>query len=211
MTMQRLLLLAGGLFVLGLTGTVATLWVHETTGDQAHTLVMQQALQNVVTPRAPQFALIDHNEKPVSEQDFRGRLMLVYFGYTQCTDICPFDLAAVGHALDILDVRDDSVQPLFITIDPENDTPELLSRYVSLYHPSLRGLTGPLERVKAAADAFGASFEKELVPRFTGHGHSANLYLIGGDGRFLRAFRTPTTGEVIADVIRLYLSKETAS
>ena len=119
MTMQRLLLLAGGLFVLGLTGTVATLWVHETTGDQAHTLAMQQALQNVVTPRTHQFALIDHNEKPVSEQDFRGRLMLVYFGYTQCTDICPFDLAAVGHALDILDVRDDSVQPHFITIDPE--------------------------------------------------------------------------------------------
>ena len=103
MTMQRLLLLAGGLFVLGLTGTVATLWVHETTGDQAHTLAMQQALQNVVTPREPQFALIDHNEKPVSEQDFRGRLMLVYFGYTQCTDICPFDLAAIGHALDILE------------------------------------------------------------------------------------------------------------
>jgi len=210
MTMQRLFLLAGGLLILGLTGLVATLWVHETTGDQTHTLAMQQALRNVVTPRAPQFALSDHDGQPVNHRDFRGRLMLVYFGYTQCTDICPFDLAAVGRALDILNVQDDSVQPLFITIDPENDTPTLLAGYVSLFHHSLRGLTGSLKQVKAAADSFGASFEKELVPRFTGHGHSANLYLIGRDGKFLRAFRTPTTGDVIADVIRLYLPKETA-
>ena len=71
-------------------------------------------------------------------------------------------------------------------------------------------ISGSLKQVKAAADSFGASFDKELVPRFTGHGHSANLYLIGRDGKFLRAFRTPTNGDVIADVIRLYLPKETA-
>ena len=210
MTLQRLCLLAGGIFILGLTGTVATLWVHETTGDQTHTLAMQRALQTVVTPRAPQFALSDHNETPVSEKDFRGRLMLVYFGYTQCSDICPFDLSAVSHALDILKSPSGTLQPLFITIDPENDTAPLLARYVSLFHPNLLGLTGSVEQVKAAALSFGASFEKDLIPRFTGHSHSANLYLIGRDGKFLRAFRTPTTGETIADVIRLYLPADKA-
>jgi protein SCO1/2 len=205
MTIQRLLLLAGVLFVLGLTATVATFWIHETTGNQAHTLAMQQALHNVLPPRTPRFALNGHNGGKVTEQDFRGRLMLVYFGYTQCVDVCPYDMAAAGRALDILGPRSATVQPLFITIDPANDTPALLAKYVPLFHPRLIGLTGSMAQLKAAADSFGASFDKEPIPRFTGHGHSANLYLIGRKGEFLRAFRTPTTGEVIAEVIRLYL------
>lgn len=205
MTFQRLLLLAGVLFILGLTATVATFWVHETTGNQAHTLAMQQALHNVVLPRQPRFALDDHNGKKVTERAFRGQLMLVYFGYTQCVDICPYDMAAAGRALDILGPQSAAVQPLFITIDPQNDTPALLAKYVSLFHSRLIGLTGSITEVRAAADAFGASFDKEPIPRFTGHGHSANLYLIGPEGEFLRAFRTPTTGDVIAEVIKLYL------
>ncbi len=205
MTVQRLLLLAGALFILGITVTVATLWVHETAGNQAHTLAMQQALQNVLPPRRPRYSLRDHNGKAVSEQTYRGHLLLVYFGYTQCVDICPHDLAAAARALDILGAKGTAVQPLFITIDPANDTPAQLARYVTLYHPKLVGLGGSLTQVKAAASAFGASFDKEQIPRFTGHGHSANLYLIGREGEFLRAFRTPTTGEVIAQVIRLYL------
>lgn len=205
MTVQRLLLLAGALFILGLTATVATFWVHETTGNQAHTLAMQQALHNVVLPREPRFALDDHNGKKVTEQAFRGQLMLVYFGYTQCVDVCPYDMAAAGGALDILGPQSAAVQPLFITIDPQNDTPALLAKYVPLFHPRLIGLTGSITDVRAAADAFGASFDKEPIPRFTGHGHSANLYLIGREGEFLRAFRTPTTSDVIAEVIKLYL------
>jgi len=205
MTVQRLFLLAGCLIVLGLTATVATFWVHETTGNQSHTLAIQQALQNVVTPRVPRFALKDHAENQVTESDFRGKFMLVYFGYTQCVDVCPYDMAAAAQALDILGPHEASVQPIFITIDPKNDTPSLLANYVTLFHPRLIGLTGPLAKLKAAAGSFGASFDKEPIPRFTGHGHSANLYLIGRDGEFLRAFRTPTTGAVIAEVIRLYL------
>lgn len=208
MTVQRLLLLAGVLLILGLTATVATFWVHETTGNQAHTLAMQQALQNVLPPREPRFALNTHDGKKVTERTFRGHLLLVYFGYTQCVDVCPYDMAAAGRALDILGSRSAAVQPLFITIDPQHDTPALLAKYVPLFHPRLIGLTGPIDAVRAATDAFGASFDKEPIPRFTGHGHSANLYLIGRDGAFLRAFRTPTTGEVIAEVIKLYLGDQ---
>ena len=205
MSAQRLFLLAGLLSILGLTATVATFWVHETTGDQSHTLTMQQALHGVVAPREPRFSLTGHDGRPVSEESYRGRLMLVYFGYTQCVDICPHDLAAAARALDLLGDREAEIQPIFITIDPTNDTETVLANYVPLYHPNLVGLTGSMEQVRAAADSFGASFEKEPIPRFTGHGHSANLYLIGRRGEFLRAFRTPTTGDVIAEVIALYL------
>ena len=127
------------------------------------------------------------------------------FGYTQCVDVCPYDMAAAALALNILGRQEDSIQPIFITIDPKTDTPALLANYVTLFHPRLIGLTGSLEQVRPAANSFGASFGKEPIPRFTGHGHSANLYLIGRNGEFLRAFRTPTTGAVIAEVIRLYL------
>ncbi len=201
---HRLLFFGTAALVLGLTAIIATFWVHETTGNQAHTLVLQKALQNVIPPRDTKFNLIDHTGRPVTERTFRGRFMLVYFGYTRCVDICPHDLAAVAGALDLLRDREIEIQPLFITIDPEIDTQAVLSNYVSLYHPKIIGLTGPLARVTAAAKSYGASFEKEQIPSFTGHGHSANLYLIGRDGEFLRAFRTPTTGEVIASIIKLY-------
>lgn len=205
MNTRRLIFFGGASFVLALTALVATLWVHETTGNQTHTLALQQALQNVIPPRDTKFDLIDHNGNTVSEQTYRGHYMLVYFGYTECVDICPHDLAAATLALDNLGPLEAKIQPIFITIDPKVDTQAVLSRYVSLYHPRLVGLTGSLPKIREAAKSYGASFDKEPIPRFTGHGHSANLYLIGPDGSFLRAFRTPTTGEVIAGIIKLYL------
>lgn len=205
MTAQKLFLFGSAALIMGLTALVATFWVHETTGNQTHTLAMQQTLQNVVPPRDIAFNLTDHAGREVSEQTFRGQYMLVYFGYTNCVDICPHDLSAVAGAMDILGNRAADIQPLFITIDPKNDTRAVLSDYVPLFHPRMKGLTGSMAQLKAAAKSYGASFEKEQIPRFTGHGHSSNLYLIGKDGAFLRAFRTPTTGKAIASIIELYL------
>jgi cytochrome oxidase Cu insertion factor (SCO1/SenC/PrrC family) len=205
MAAQKLYFLGGTVLILGMTALVANFWVHETTGDQSHTLALQEAIQNVIPPRDTQFDLVDHTGVRVTEQTYRGRLMLVYFGYTSCVDICPYDLAAVAGALDLLDIRESEIQPLFVTIDPKVDTQAVLADYVTAYHPQIVGLTGTLARVTAAAKSYGASFEKEQIPSFTGHGHSSNLYLIGRDGKFLRALRTPTTGEVIASIIELYL------
>ncbi len=205
MITRKLMLFGGASLILGLTAMVAMLWVHETTGNPSHTLAMQRALQNVIPPRDTKFDLITHDGKPVTERAYRGRFMLVYFGFTSCVDICPHDMAAAALALDLLGPKEAEIQPLFITIDPGTDTQAVLARYVSLYHPRLVGLTGNLSQVTAAAKSYGASFDKEPIPRFTGHGHSANLYLIGRDGEFLRAFRTPTTGNVIAEIIKLYL------
>ena len=88
------------------------------------------------------FALIDHNGSARTDADFRGKLLLVYFGFTFCSDVCPTDLQAIAAALDKLGPRPRRVQPLFITVDPEKDTPEQLKNYVALFHPRMIGLTG---------------------------------------------------------------------
>ena len=84
------------------------------------------------------FALVDHDGRPRTDADFRGKLLLVYFGFTYCPDVCPTDLQAIGLALDRLGAAGDSVQPLFITLDPERDTPQHLADYVPLFHPRCR-------------------------------------------------------------------------
>ena len=106
------------------------------------------------------FELIDHTGKPRTERDFRGKLMLVYFGFTYCPDICPTDLQAIGQTLDKLGAEADSVQPLFITVDPERDTAQHLAEYVPMFHPRLIGLTGSAEAIRKAADAYKVYYAK---------------------------------------------------
>ncbi len=100
------------------------------------------------------FELFDHNGRTRTERDFRGRLMLVYFGFTYCPDVCPTDLQAIGLAMDKLGGDSADVQPLFVTVDPERDTPAHLAEYVKLFHPRLIGLTGSAEAIRRAADAY---------------------------------------------------------
>ena len=88
------------------------------------------------------FALIDHTGKPRTDADFRDKLMLVYFGFTFCPDVCPTDLLAMGLAVDRLGPAGEALQPLFISVDPERDTPDQLAKYVAFFHPRLIGLTG---------------------------------------------------------------------
>src|SRR5207244_3509974 len=96
------------------------------------------------------FELIDHTGQARTERDFRGRLMLVYFGFTYCPDVCPTDLQAIGLTLDKLGANADNVQPLFVTVDPARDTREHLAEYVKLFHPRLIGLTGSADAIRRA-------------------------------------------------------------
>lgn len=100
------------------------------------------------------FTLTDHHGRTVTERDFRGRWQLVFFGYTFCPDVCPTTLAVMSQVLDIL--RDDAkkVAPMFITVDPERDTPEVLAEYIGAFHPDIVGLTGTSEQIKLAARSF---------------------------------------------------------
>jgi protein SCO1/2 len=96
------------------------------------------------------FLLIDHKGRPVTDRDFRGKFMRVFFGYTFCPDVCPIDLQIISKAVDALGEAGNRVQPIFITVDPKRDTVEVLARYVSHFHPRLLGLTGTPEQVAMA-------------------------------------------------------------
>ena len=98
------------------------------------------------------FELIDQTGRTRTDGDFRGKLLIVYFGYTYCPDICPTDLMQIGLAIDKLGAAGAQVQPLFISIDPERDTPSVLADYVSMFNPRIVGLTGPPAQVRAVAD-----------------------------------------------------------
>jgi cytochrome oxidase Cu insertion factor (SCO1/SenC/PrrC family) len=154
------------------------------------------------------FALIDHNGKPRSERDFRGKLMLIYFGFTYCPDICPTDLQNIGLALDQLGAAGENVQPLFMTVDPERDTPEHLKDYVPLFHPRLIGLTGEPAAIRAAADAYKVYYAR--VPSQRGDDytvdHSSFIYLMGADGQYLGFFPPGTSPERIAETLKRYVA-----
>ena len=105
------------------------------------------------------FTLTDQNGKPRSDVDFRGKLMIVYFGYTFCPDVCPADLMSITQALEALGPVAEGVQPVFITIDPERDT-KVLADYVSAFHHSLVGLTGAPDAIRAVANSYKAFYAK---------------------------------------------------
>ena len=146
------------------------------------------------------FALIDHNGKPRTDEDFRGKLMLVYFGFTYCPDICPTDLQNIGLALDQLGPAGEKIQPLFITVDPERDTAEHLEDYVPMFHPRLIGLTGDAAAIHAAAAAYRAYYAKvPLKGDDYTVDHSSFIYMVGADGQYLGFFPPGTPPERIAE------------
>jgi protein SCO1/2 len=154
------------------------------------------------------FALTDQSGQLRTDADFRGKLMLIYFGFTYCPDVCPTDLQAIGIAMDKLGVNAKDVQPLFITLDPERDTVEHLAQYVPLFHPRLIGLTGSASAVAQAADAYRVyykrvSFDTDRTDYTIDH--SAFIYLVDRDGKYLGFFPPGTSAEKIAQMIEPYV------
>jgi protein SCO1/2 len=132
--------------------------------------------------------LTDQTGKRVSDKDFKGRYMLVFFGYTNCPDICPSGLQVMSAALDKLGHRADDVVPILITLDPAQDTPQKLAAYVKSFHPRLVGLTGSDVEIAATAKAYRVFYQKvpdEQDPTRYSIDHSAIFYLMGKDGTLL--------------------------
>jgi cytochrome oxidase Cu insertion factor (SCO1/SenC/PrrC family) len=153
------------------------------------------------------FQLVDHTGKKVSDADYRGRFILIFFGYAYCPDVCPTELATMAAALDLLGDRAKKIQPLFITVDPARDTPEFLASYVANFHPRLIGLTGSADQVAAAAKAYRVFYAKSEQPGSTEYlmDHSAFVYLMGPDGGFRAVFRRATSPQAMADAIAGFL------
>jgi protein SCO1/2 len=140
------------------------------------------------------FRLIDSRNRTVTDRDFRGRYLLVYFGYTGCPDVCPTTLAAVAQAMRMLGPRADAVQPIFITVDPRHDTPSVMGAYVANFTPRLIGLTGTPDELRAVERAYHVTVETTA----TGINHSAVLYLMAPDGHFLAPLPANGSATVIA-------------
>jgi len=152
------------------------------------------------------FQLEDQNGKPVSDQDMKGRPFLVFFGFTRCPDICPTTLFDVSQVLRQLGPDADRAGALFITVDPERDTPAVLKDYLSNFDPHLRGLTGDQAAVDVAIKAYRVYAKK--VPLDDGDytmDHTAVVYLMDKDGHFVAPFNLKRTPEAAAEDLRRYL------
>ncbi|MSO75373.1 MAG: SCO family protein [Alphaproteobacteria bacterium] len=154
------------------------------------------------------FTLIDGEGVERSEGEFRGRHLLVYFGFTFCPDVCPTELQVMSAALDRLGPLAESVQPLFITIDPERDTPAAMKDYVGNFHPRLIGLTGSAQAVAKAAKAYRVYYRRNDARDASQYlmDHSSIVYLMGPDGRYLAHFGPNTKPETMAATIRKHIA-----
>jgi protein SCO1/2 len=143
------------------------------------------------------FTLTDHTGKRVTDADFRGRYMLVFFGFTYCPDVCPSTLQVMSEALDRLGSKADRFVPILISVDPGRDTPEQLASYVKSFRPGFVGLTGTQAEIDAVLDVYRIrSVRKRADPKSTaGYAvdHPAQIYLMGPDGRY-RAILDYTKG-----------------
>ncbi len=134
------------------------------------------------------FTLTGHNGKRASDTNFRGKYPIYYFGFTNCPDVCPTDLLQIGQALRSFEKKDPAraakVQPFFITIDPERDTPPVVARYVEAFHPRMIGLTGTPDEIAAVAKIFAIYYAKQPVDGAGGYtmNHSRIAYLFGPKG-----------------------------
>jgi len=150
------------------------------------------------------FALTDHTGKLRTDADFRGKLMLVYFGFTFCPDICPTDLMAIGQAIDKLGPAGEEVQPLFISVDPERDTAAHLAEYLAFFHPRLIGLTGDAAHIRDAARSYRVYYAKVVIGGTADYtiDHSGFIYLMDRDGKYVGFFPPGTLADRMAAVIK---------
>lgn len=154
------------------------------------------------------FTLVDGDGKTVTDQDFRGKWMLIYFGYTFCPDVCPTSLTVVAGALDKLaPAQLDKVTPILVTVDPARDTPPVMKDYAAAFHPKMVGLTGSEDQIAAvkkaykvyAARAKGGDEQTYTVD------HSSILYLVGPDGRFVAHFPHGTSVDDLTAALNKHL------
>ncbi|RYY11977.1 MAG: SCO family protein [Alphaproteobacteria bacterium] len=154
------------------------------------------------------FTLVNGDGKTVRDTDFRGKFMLVYFGYTFCPDVCPTTLNDVSQAIDKLGAKADRLQPLFITIDPARDTPPVMRQYTAAFTPRLEGLTGTPEQIATVAKEYRVYY----APHRTGPNpedylmdHSSILYVVGPDGQFRGIIRADEDPETLARSLAKYV------
>jgi protein SCO1/2 len=151
-----------------------------------------------------EFEMVNHLGETVTQETFKGRHMLVYFGYTFCPDVCPTELQSVTVALNDMGKTADKITPVFVTIDPERDDVAAVREYIGFFHPRLVGLTGTPAQVQTITDAFGVFYARA---RDTGEtsdylmDHSSLIFLMDEDGQYITHIRNGTSPEVMARLL----------
>ena len=203
MRIRRIAIVIAALGLIAATGVVAAMYV---TDRDVREVAREATAPEVGGP----FSLIDHTGRAVTDADYDGKLKVVYFGFTYCPDICPTGLYKISQALDALSAGVEHVQPLFISVDPERDTVEVMADYVANFHPSFVGLTGSLEQIDAVAKAYFVYYAKVYPEGSEGSDdylvdHSAFTFLMGPSGKFLEALPHGVTADELAAKIRTHL------
>jgi protein SCO1/2 len=190
--------LLGGLVILG--AAVLLILAHRDTPRGAAGTLLGSAIGGP-------FRLTDQNGNTVTDGDLKGKWSLIYFGYTHCPDACPTALNDIAIALDELGPKRDSVQPVFITVDPERDTPEVLKSYVTAFDTPLLALSGSPEEIARAAKAYRVYYATH--PEADGDysmDHSSVIYVMDPQGRFTATFTHQSTPEEIAERLKKLLA-----
>ena len=154
------------------------------------------------------FSLVGADGKPVTDRDFRGRYMLIFFGFTHCPDICPAELQVIAQALEQLGDKAKTVVPIFITLDPERDTPEAMANYVKSFGPNFVGLTGSPGAIATAAKAYRVAYAKVENKDSAGDysvDHSALVYLMDPEGRYVTHFSYGLSADQMAEKLEKLL------
>ncbi len=159
------------------------------------------------------FSLIDHKGTPRSDADFAGRPMLIFFGFTYCPDVCPTALDRVGAALDILKEtapgQYEALQPLFISVDPDRDTPQAMADYLAYFHPKITGLTGTVEQINTVKRAYKVYAARAQEADANGNylvDHSSFFFLMDDENKYLAHFEHALSAEDMAEKLHIKLS-----
>jgi protein SCO1/2 len=144
----------------------------------------------------PAFQLMTMNGEPFSEKDLAGKPVALFFGFTRCPDICPTSLFEVSQDLESLGPEAGNLKALFVTVDPERDTPATLKEYLSSFDPRIIGLTGSSEVIAALSAAYGAKFKKIRTTDDYTFDHSASVFLLGRDGNYFGALGVNSSREM---------------
>jgi protein SCO1/2 len=153
------------------------------------------------------FTLVGSDGKPVTDQSYRGKLLLVYFGYTYCPDVCPTTLNNIAQALIQLGTQAKAMTPVFITVDPKRDTPQAIGPYVKSFDPRIVGLTGSDAQIAAVAKEYRVYYQP--APAQGGDylvDHSSLVYLMDRNGKLLKIFAGSLSGAEMADTIKPFIA-----
>lgn len=155
------------------------------------------------------FSMVDHNGKAVTDQSYGDSYKMIYFGFTFCPHICPTELQKMAAIFEILGDQGEQILPIFVTTDPERDTPDVMKEYVSHFHPRMIGLTGSLEQVKNIQDEYRVYAAKAEDPQLSDYtmNHSSYMYLVAPDNTLLGLYSEDSSPSDIAKNIQAVLNR----